>query len=217
MFWAVYTDLVKSSESNFLWSHCLGCLRNLLLWCLAWHHALSFSQRTVKESFSWQLLCIMVSVTPVEALSPPALSSIPSTQLWRKFSQERSAGKILSSFEDMMCVLLLSNKGLNIYGVSFFTLAARKLRVRKWWLSWLRICLQCGTPGFNPWVGKIPWRREHLPTPVFWPEEFHGTVRSLGLQRVGHDWATFTSLVVDCLFSLWFSLWSQLSIFYPVI
>ena len=24
------------------------------------------------------------------------------------------------------------------------------------WLSWLRICLQCGKPGFNPWVGKIP-------------------------------------------------------------
>ena len=23
------------------------------------------------------------------------------------------------------------------------------------------------------WVGKIPWRREWLPTPVFWPGEFH--------------------------------------------
>ena len=29
-------------------------------------------------------------------------------------------------------------------------------------------------PGFNPSVGKIPWRRERLPTPVFWPGEFHG-------------------------------------------
>ena len=28
--------------------------------------------------------------------------------------------------------------------------------------------------GFNPWVGKIPWRRERLPTPVCWPGEFHG-------------------------------------------
>ena len=27
---------------------------------------------------------------------------------------------------------------------------------------------------FNPWVRKIPWRREWLPTPVFLPEEFHG-------------------------------------------
>ena len=24
------------------------------------------------------------------------------------------------------------------------------------------------------WVGKISWRRERLPTPVFWPGEFHG-------------------------------------------
>ena len=27
---------------------------------------------------------------------------------------------------------------------------------------------------FDPWVGKIPWRREKLPTPVFLPGEFHG-------------------------------------------
>ena len=31
---------------------------------------------------------------------------------------------------------------------------------------------ECGRPGFDPWVGKIPWRREKLPTPVFWPGEF---------------------------------------------
>ena len=29
-------------------------------------------------------------------------------------------------------------------------------------------------PGFDPWVGKIPWRKERLPTLVFWPGEFHG-------------------------------------------
>ena len=22
-------------------------------------------------------------------------------------------------------------------------------------------------PGFDPWIGKIPWKREWLPTPVF--------------------------------------------------
>ena len=38
----------------------------------------------------------------------------------------------------------------------------------------VKICLQCRRPGFNPWVGKIPWRRERLPTPVFWPGECHG-------------------------------------------
>ena len=29
-------------------------------------------------------------------------------------------------------------------------------------------------PGFDPWVAKIPWKRERLPTPVFLPGEFHG-------------------------------------------
>ena len=24
----------------------------------------------------------------------------------------------------------------------------------------VKFCLQCGRPGFDPWVGKIPWRRE---------------------------------------------------------
>ena len=35
-------------------------------------------------------------------------------------------------------------------------------------------------PGFDPWVGKIPWRRERLPTPVFWPGEFHGLYSTWG-------------------------------------
>ena len=26
---------------------------------------------------------------------------------------------------------------------------------------------------FDPWVGKIPWKKEQLPTPVFWLGEFH--------------------------------------------
>ena len=28
--------------------------------------------------------------------------------------------------------------------------------------------------GFDPCVGKIPWRRAQQPTPVFLPEESHG-------------------------------------------
>ena len=37
-----------------------------------------------------------------------------------------------------------------------------------------RICLQCKRPRFNNWVGKIPQRREWLPTPIFFPGEFNG-------------------------------------------
>ena len=44
------------------------------------------------------------------------------------------------------------------------------------------ICLQCRRPGFDPWVGKIPWRRIWHPTPVLLPGKSHGR-RSL----VGHS------------------------------
>ena len=46
---------------------------------------------------------------------------------------------------------------------------------------------------FNPWVGKIPWRMERLPTPtaVFLPGEFHGQRGLVGYspwgRRVRHD------------------------------
>ena len=43
----------------------------------------------------------------------------------------------------------------------------------------------------HPWVGKIPFRRERLPTPVFWPGDFHGLYISWGC-KVGHDCTTFT-------------------------
>ena len=36
-----------------------------------------------------------------------------------------------------------------------------------WSSSRKRIHLQCMRPQFYSWVGKIPWRRDRLPTPVF--------------------------------------------------
>jgi len=46
---------------------------------------------------------------------------------------------------------------------------------------------------FNPWIGKILWRREWLPTPVFLSAEIHGqrslvgySSWSLESQRVQH-------------------------------
>ena len=44
------------------------------------------------------------------------------------------------------------------------------------------VCLQCGRPGFDPWFGKIPWRRKWQPTPVLLPEKSHGR-RSLAGYR----------------------------------
>ena len=71
-----------------------------------------------------------------------------------------------------------------------------------WWFRQKRILLHCRRPGFDPWVGKIPWRKAWQPTPVFlpgespWTEE-PGGLQSVGLQRVGHDWATKHSDLSD--------------------
>ena len=50
-----------------------------------------------------------------------------------------------------------------------------------WHFRWKRIRLQCRRAGFNPRVGKIPWRREWQPTSVFLPEVSPWTEETGGL------------------------------------
>ena len=47
------------------------------------------------------------------------------------------------------------------------SLSTEPLGKSSWWLSWWRIYLQSRRPQFNSWLGKIHWRRDELPTPVF--------------------------------------------------
>ena len=75
------------------------------------------------------------------------------------------------------------------------------------WLRQWRICLQCRRPGFSLWVGKIPWRREWQPTPVFLPGEFLGQRRLAGYSPRGGkesdttEWVSFHPMV-NAVFSL---------------
>ena len=64
-----------------------------------------------------------------------------------------------------------------------------------WQLSSEEFPCQCKRPGFDPWVGKIPWRRAWQPAPASLPGECHGQRSLVGLpstwsQRVGHNSAT---------------------------
>ena len=54
-----------------------------------------------------------------------------------------------------------------------------------WWLRGLSICLHCGRPGLDPWVGQIPWRRQWQPTPVLLPGESHGRRSLVGYSPWG--------------------------------
>ena len=64
-----------------------------------------------------------------------------------------------------------------------------------WWLRRYRICLQCKRPRFNPWVRKILWRREWLPTPIFLPGEFHGQRRLASSSLWGHKESDMTEWI----------------------
>ena len=76
-----------------------------------------------------------------------------------------------------------------------FVLFQEKARLSLW-LRWQRIHLQCRRPRFDPWVGKIPWRREWLSSPVFLPGEsmdrgaWWATVHVVTKSQT--DWATST-------------------------
>ena len=67
--------------------------------------------------------------------------------------------------------------------------------------------LQCRRSGFNPWVGKIPWRREWLPTPVFVPGAFHGQRSLAGYNPWGHKDSDTTEGLTLSLFSIMKIVW----------
>ena len=64
-----------------------------------------------------------------------------------------------------------------------------------WCLSGKESTCQCRRPRFDPWVRKIPWRREWQSMSVFLPGKSHGqrslaSYSSWGRERVRHDWVT---------------------------
>ena len=52
-----------------------------------------------------------------------------------------------------------------------------------------------GIPGFDPWVGKIPWRRKWPPTPVFLLGESNGWRSLVGYSPWGHKESDTTELL----------------------
>ena len=67
---------------------------------------------------------------------------------------------------------------------------------------------------FNPWVGKIPWRRKWQPTPVFLPGKSHGWRSLAGCNPWGckkldkTEWTCPSVHYVDILEYFWWESWS---------
>ena len=61
--------------------------------------------------------------------------------------------------------------------------------------------------GFDSWVGNILWRREMLPTPVFWPGEFYGLYSPLGWKESETtEWLSLSLHQFSLVFQLYLTL-----------
>ena len=75
---------------------------------------------------------------------------------------------------------------------------------------------QCRRHRFDPWVGKIPQRREGLPTLVYsclensMDRRAWWAIHSMGSQRVGHDLAAITHTISQIFLLAWDSKYLQI-------
>ena len=86
-------------------------------------------------------------------------------------------------------------KNLVLFMENFKQMKSKYNRILNRWLSGKELTYQCNRPRrcrFDPWLGKIPWRRKMathsslLAWRISWTEEPRG-LQSIGSQRVGHD------------------------------
>ena len=70
-----------------------------------------------------------------------------------------------------------------------------------WWLRWERIILQCRRLRFNPWVGKIPWRRKWQLTSIILWVQIHGDAKSQ--TRLSDQHFHFHSCIAGIFLTIW--------------
>ena len=104
-------------------------------------------------------------------------------------SNQNSNHQIISCGKSFLII-----KGVIIKQVNVTDCVGRKgVKVRTpWWIRGKESACWCRRRRFDPWVGKILWRREWQPAPVFLPGKFHGQqclegYSPRGRKSVGHD------------------------------
>ena len=117
--------------------------------------------------------CVIIQIVGTEKESPHCI--------WKT---------TISSLPKKICIYIIKSNH-----ISWISFKKKKTYMYNWvwFLKWLSSTES--SYGFDPWVGKIPWRRKWQPTPVFLPGKSHGQ-RGLeghslqGLKRVGDDSVT---------------------------
>ena len=124
----------------------------------------------------WHESATGVHVSPHSNLPPTSLP-IPSHGL----SQCTSFKRPVSCME-LRLVIYFTDGNINV-SVLFSQIMSLSLLLSRYKVV---ICLQWGRPGFNPRVGKIPWRRKWQATPVLLPGKFHGSRSMVGYSPWNH-------------------------------
>ena len=73
-----------------------------------------------------------------------------------------------------------------------------------WWLSGKESACQNRGCRFDPWVGKIPWRRKLKPTPVFLPGKSNGHGSLAGYSPWDHKKVGCNSVTKQIIFEMWY-------------
>ena len=151
-------------------------------------HTYMKERQSKKRYFTYQVLSLML--LPLDIWWSP---SLPHPRLGQRTGlhtahfQEWSPNKT-SNYRD-----LIPSYGINAQQL-MMTFKYSFIGIFPWWHSSGESICQCRRHGFNPWVGKLPWRKKWQPTPVFLPGKSYGQRSLAGLQyigvaRVGHNLA----------------------------
>ena len=124
----------------------------------------------------------------------PLQCSAMETEMRRQLSKRRADNR-WGGFKAKHSLSHQPHVNVCYYKMDLLHLINKPIWLPRWHNGKESIC-QCRRHRFNPWVGKILWRREWKPTPVFLPGKSHGQrslaggLSSMELQRVGHNLST---------------------------
>ena len=104
----------------------------------------------------------------IEPISPGLVGGFFTTEPSGKSQRDREKSQIQKASKALVYLVNHQVDSLDLF-LSWASLVAQMVKKKKK----KKNRVQCGSPRINPWVGKIPWRREWQPTPVFLPGEFH--------------------------------------------
>ena len=118
---------------------------------------------------------------------------------------------LCTRFQKTLMVLRILLTTISLSPVVYITTSRFEVKCESGWASKVVIKNAVKNTGdmrhrLHPWVGKIPWRREWLPTAVFFPGKVHGKAvwgaTAYWVARVGGDLETKPPWLIHIVLSL---------------